>query len=89
MKPSPIYMTRAVFDLIERAVNNPKWLNDWRGVWHDILWMSRMYHPTSETTTHFYCIVKGAGRKSKYAFTAECGPTDIDNPAPLRSLKRT
>ena len=38
----PVAMTSAVFGLMEKAVNNPQWCNDYRGVWHDILHMSKV-----------------------------------------------
>lgn len=39
----PVAMTAAVFALIKRAVENQKWLNDFKGVWHDVLSMMALY----------------------------------------------
>ena len=36
-------MTAAVYSLIKRAVENQKWLNDYKGVWHDVLSMMAFY----------------------------------------------
>lgn len=83
----PVFMTRAVFDLIERAVNNPKWANDFEGVWHDILWMSRMMkREVDESTVEFQVIIRGTGKKSKYTMLAQCSPMDIDDPTPVITI---
>lgn len=37
----PVVMTRELFELIRRAVENERHCNDYAGVWHDVLWMSR------------------------------------------------
>jgi hypothetical protein len=84
----PIYMTRSVYDLIERAVQNERWANDWKGVWHDILWMSRvMKRHIDESTVVFQVIIRGAGRKSKYTMIAEVGPKDYDDPSPAITIR--
>ncbi len=61
----PVAMTAAVFALMEQAVNHPKWCNDYNGVWHDILWMSRKNITRRfDPTTHlFKVIITGTGRK--------------------------
>jgi hypothetical protein len=63
-----VAMSAALFALIERAVTNPKTWNDWRGVWHDICWMSimlpeRKLRTSESTTTWFKVIITGCGRK--------------------------
>jgi hypothetical protein len=83
----PVYMTRGVYELIEKAVKNEKWANDWKGVWHDILWMSRvMKRYIDESTVQFQVIIRGAGRRQKYTMMAKVGATDIDNPAPAVTI---
>jgi hypothetical protein len=83
----PVYMTRTIFDLVERAVENKHFWNDYKGVWHDILWMSRVYsRRIDEQTREFIVIIKGAGRKSKYTLVAQCGPMDIDDPQPVVTI---
>ena len=64
-----VYMTRALFNLIERAVNNKRWCNDWKGVWHDILWMSkgaRRVVAERSRPALFKVIITGTGRKRLY-----------------------
>lgn len=40
--PCPVVMTSGLYELIRRAVENRGAGNDWRGVWHDVLWMFRV-----------------------------------------------
>jgi hypothetical protein len=83
----PVYMTRGVYELIEQAVKNERWANDWKGVWHDILWMSRvMKRYIDESTVEFQVIIRGAGRKTKYTMIAQVGPMDIDDPSPAITI---
>lgn len=79
----PVYMSRAVFNLIEKAVNNKKHCNDYKGIWHDILHMSKVhYRPIGETARLFKVIIKGAARQSIFYMVIECMPHDIDDPSP-------
>ena len=64
---TPVAMTAALFALIQKAVSNPKYWNDFRGVWHDICFMRR-FRPqvvtTAETRTRWFkVIITGTGRK--------------------------
>ncbi len=70
------YMTRALFDLIEKAVSNKRWCNDWKGVWHDILWMSRGVRKVvvqRNRPTLFKVIITGTGRKRLHTLKVELG----------------
>lgn len=65
----PVSMTASVFALIEKAVENKNHCNDWRGVWHDIMWMSAGARRRlagsfdgSETSALFLVIITGTGR---------------------------
>lgn len=80
----PVYMTRAVFELMARAVANKRYANDIRGVWHDICGMAvrAMRRNPEGSSTHFQVIITGAGRQSLYTLEATCGATDIDDAAP-------
>lgn len=83
----PVYMTKSVYDLMQRAVNNKRWGNDLKGVWHDILSMSRFpvrrwHTPEGFEQVEFRVIIRGAGRKSIYNLIATVGPTDFDDPSP-------
>jgi hypothetical protein len=81
----PVYLTRAVWDVVERAVNNQKYCNDWECVIHDILWMSRRNLGVGGSHL-FQVIIRGAGRKQIYQMVIECGVTDIDNPMPCLTI---
>jgi len=77
----PIAMTAAVFALIEKAVDNEKYLNDFAGVWHDILWMSKTCaHRSTETTRWFKVIITGTGRRRYHELKIVCGPGDDAEP---------
>ena len=59
-----VAMTAAVFDLMRKAVENPNWSNDYKGVWHDILWMARCHgFPKRGDDRLFKLIITGTGRK--------------------------
>jgi hypothetical protein len=77
----PVAMTSAVFEIIKKAVDHPAWANDYKGVWHDILWMSRAHaRQVNDSTRIFQVIIKGAGRKSLFTFKIVCGPGDNAEP---------
>lgn len=57
-----VVMTTGVFSLIKKAVDHPRWLNDWRGVWHDVLWMARRHNAEGL----FLVIITGTGRKRNH-----------------------
>ncbi len=69
------YMTRALFDLIEKAVKNKRQCNDWKGVWHDILWMSKaaIRHLSPDSPGFFQVIITGTGRKKLYTLKVAWG----------------
>lgn len=77
----PVAMTAAVFGLIERAVSNRKYCNDFLGIWHDILWMSKCGKVRQwQTGCEFRVIVTGVGRKRYHNLKIECGPGDDGEP---------
>ncbi|MBN2209824.1 MAG: hypothetical protein JW709_00365 [Sedimentisphaerales bacterium] len=77
----PIAMTTAVYALIEKAVHHPRWCNDVKGVWHDILWMSRVAaRSLDESTRLFQVIITGTGRKRTHTLKIVCGPGDEGEP---------
>jgi hypothetical protein len=60
----PVTLTDAVYDLIRRAAANQRWLNDEKGIWHDILGMAVMAgRDVSPTERRFTVIIRGAGAK--------------------------
>ncbi|MFQ5684951.1 MAG: DUF6573 family protein [Candidatus Binatia bacterium] len=77
----PIACTAAVFSIIERAVNNRKWCNDYAGILHDMLWMSRVFARKVDDHTRIFRVkITGAGRRSLYDFKIVCGPGDDAEP---------
>lgn len=77
----PISCTLAVWDLIEKAVENQTYNNDLSGILHDILWMSRAAgRLVDESTKIFPVIIKGAGRKSNFELKLVVGPGDLLEP---------
>lgn len=83
----PIFLTSAVYELIQKAVDNKRWLNDWKGVVWDILYMSQNYkRELSPSKVETKVRINGAGRKKDYWFHLEVGPMDIDNPEPVITI---
>jgi hypothetical protein len=77
----PAACTAAVFNLIERAVNNQKLVNDYKGVISDVLWMSIVMPVNKwETGQLFKVIIRGAGPKAIHTLKVECGPGDQGEP---------
>jgi hypothetical protein len=83
----PVYMTRGVFELVEKAVNNQKHCNDWNGVFSDLMTMSRhCARVISPSCNQFVCIITGTGRVKKHTFYLEVGAMDINDPEPVMTL---
>ena len=77
----PIACTIAVFDIMERAVSNRKYCNDFAGILHDMLYMSKVYSRKPDPQTRIFTIkITGAGRQSLYTFKMVCGPGDDAEP---------
>lgn len=83
----PVYMTREVFGLMEKAVKDPKWGNDFKGVWHDILTMSKHGKMLGKGTSQFLVIITGTGSKNYHLMVAEVVPTDIDDARPAIAIR--
>jgi hypothetical protein len=71
--PVQIDCTAAVWRIIERAVQNPRWANDTDGIVHDILWMARakiqgLMHRYVGSTALFEVIIRGAAPKQTFTF---------------------
>jgi hypothetical protein len=78
---APVACTAAVWAIVDRAVKNPRWMNDVNGVVHDVLWMSRVSGARLDGFTKiFQVIIKGAGRKSTFTFKATMGPDESGTP---------
>lgn len=77
----PIAFTAAVFDIMQKAVENPRYCNDYAGIVHDMLWMSKvMKRQIDESTVMFRVIIAGAGRQRNYDFKLAVGPGDHGEP---------
>lgn len=77
----PIACTAAVWAIVEAAVNNKRCHNDYAGVVHDMLWMSRtLRRKVDESTVIFRVKIVGAGAKQLYDFKMVCGPGDDAEP---------
>ena len=67
---NPVYMSNALHALVYSAVANPKWSNDFAGVYHDITWMARgavakaqrQAEKRGDGRATFVVIITGAGR---------------------------
>lgn len=77
----PIACTSGVWAIIDKAVKNKKYFNDYAGVVHDVLWMSRVNNrKLSESTIVFFVIITGAGRTKNHTFILNVGPGDNAEP---------
>lgn len=77
----PIACTAAVFEIMRRAVENPRYCNDYKGVLHDMLHMSKVYkRQLSPSAVMFRVIITGAGRSRNYDFKLVVGPGDQGEP---------
>ncbi len=74
----PIACTASVWSIIETAVANPKCCNDYAGILHDMLYMSKVsYTPHGDDTRLFTVIITGVGRRKYHRFKIVCGPGDL------------
>jgi len=80
----PVYITRSLWNLMEKAVENRKYGNDWKGVWHDICWMGKQAMRISRDPheVSFKVIITGTGRTKYHTIVLQAGPRDIDDPSP-------
>lgn len=77
----PIACTLPVFGIMQTAVENSRYCNDYAGILHDMLHMSRVhFRLQGKTVRLFQVIIKGAGRKSLYTFKLVCHPGDNGEP---------
>ena len=77
----PVSCTRAVWEIMDRAVKNKRWCNDYAGILHDMLWMSRSHRrQISDSTVMFRVIITGAGRSKYHDFKLTVGPGDAGEP---------
>ena len=66
---------------MQKAVENPRYCNDYAGILHDMLYMSKVYRRIlNDSTLIFRVIIKGAGRISNYDFKMVCSGDDTGAP---------
>lgn len=67
----PVTISDGLLAVLETAVNNPRWANDYKGIWHDICSMCiRSGRDLSPTTRDFTVIITGAGRQRYWRLLA-------------------
>lgn len=77
----PIACTLAVFEIMQKAVENPRYCNDYAGILHDMLWMSKVVRrPIDDSTATFRVIIQGASRCKYHTFKFVVGPGDQGEP---------
>ncbi len=60
----PVFLTLHLYSTIKKAVENKRHCNDWKGVWHDVLWMSFVrVRPLTEGARKFRVTITGVGRR--------------------------
>lgn len=83
----PIACTSAVFAIMQKAVENPRYCNDYAGILHDMLFMSKaMGRRLDASTVLFRVIIQGAGRSKYYDFKLMVHPGDQGEPVITISL---
>jgi hypothetical protein len=76
-----VAMMAAVAALIERAVASKKHCNDWKGIWHDVLWLSRLpLIPSVPSDRLFQVIIQGTGNRGPQTLKAMLNPGDRGEP---------
>ena len=72
----PVACTVGVFSLMKKAVEHPSWCNDYSGILHDILTMSKHGRMLDRSTVIFTVIITGTGRKRTHSMKLTVGPGD-------------
>ena len=76
----PVACTTGVFELMKKAVEHPRWCNDYPGILHDILTMSKHGRMLDQSTVLFEVIITGTGRKRTHTLKLTVGPGDDMEP---------
>lgn len=74
---APVWMTTELRDAIQKAVDHPRHCNDWAGVCHDIVWMSRFALGVAKTKARevgigecaYRVIITGVNRRKYQVIT--------------------
>jgi len=80
---TPLYLTQGVADLIRHAVEHCG--RDWRGVWHDILTVSRTLYtqPTPNRREFTVLVADTPTTHAAVTIHAACQPYDTTDPKPV------
>lgn len=77
----PAACTAGVWNIIDQAVNNKKYGNDYKGIICDIFNISRiMPFKRWQTGAMFRVIITGIGNQKYHTLKLECGPDDDGKP---------
>ena len=74
----PIACTAGLFGLMRQAVEHPRWCNDYLGIWHDILTMSKSTYAKKlgRSTVLFEVRITGTGCRCVHSLRLVVGPGD-------------
>jgi hypothetical protein len=84
-----VAMTDGVHALLGRAVANKRWRHDWKGLWHDVLWISRRAVGRAiqkaiasghGERVEFQMVITGVGRQRYQWLSVHVGPGDDGMP---------
>lgn len=86
----PVVCTAAVWAVVEAAVANKRYCNDYQGVIWDLLWMSQrgVVKKLDESQQIFRVIITGAGSKTYHDFKIVCHGGDQGEPVLTIMLPR-
>ena len=77
----PIAATLGVFGVMQKAVENKRYCQDYAGILHDMLWMSKACaRRVNDSTVLFTCIIQGAARSKYHTFKLQVHPGDAGEP---------
>lgn len=77
----PIACTSSVFAIMQKAVDNPRYCNDFAGILHDMLYMSKAVGQRLDpSSVLFQVIITGAGRARYHTFKLTVTPGDQAEP---------
>ncbi len=76
----PVACSAGVHALIRQAVEHPDHCNDWPGIWHDVLYMSKHGARSGESMVLFKVTITGTGRKRYHNMILTVGPGDNAEP---------
>jgi hypothetical protein len=78
----PVILSGSLMTTIERSLEDKRFMNDYPGVMHDVLFMAQLAAKRSqgESILKTKVTITGAGSKSVYELLIVCGPGDNAEP---------